>query len=109
MNDRPPHDRADMNEGPSHEPPPLPEGWIAQWDAASGKYYFVELATRETRWEVPTASAGRYEDRGDGGYGGPGEGERGVGGDGPDGERGLGVCVFFIFWGLLLGREGERG
>lgn len=87
-----------MNEGPSHEPPALPAGWIAQWDAESGKYYFVELSTRQTRWDVPTASSSStpYEERSNSGLGQqqqPGEGERGVGGDGPEGERGLGVCI----------------
>lgn len=43
--------------GPSFAPPQLPPGWIAQWDAASGKYYFVQLATGQSQWEVPTEAA----------------------------------------------------
>jgi hypothetical protein len=41
-------------EGPTYAPPSLPAGWIAQWDGASRKYYFVQLATGVSQWEVPT-------------------------------------------------------
>lgn len=41
-------------EGPTYAPPPLPAGWIAQWDGASKKYYFVQLSTGVSQWEIPT-------------------------------------------------------
>jgi hypothetical protein len=44
-------------EGPSFAPPPLPEGWIAQWDGISKKYYFVQLSTGATQWETPKHAA----------------------------------------------------
>jgi hypothetical protein len=44
-------------EGPSYAPPPLPEGWIAQWDGMSRKYYFVQLSTGASQWETPTHAA----------------------------------------------------
>lgn len=52
---------ADMNrpgqDGPSYAPPPLPEGWIAQWDGMSRKYYFVQLSTGASQWEIPSHPA----------------------------------------------------
>lgn len=41
-------------EGPTFAPPSLPAGWIAQWDGASKKYYFVQLATGASQWDIPT-------------------------------------------------------
>lgn len=41
-------------EGPTYAPPQLPAGWIAQWDSASRKYYFVQLSTGTSQWETPT-------------------------------------------------------
>lgn len=35
----------------------MPAGWIAQWDAVSGKYYFVQLSTGLSQWDTPTESA----------------------------------------------------
>ena len=87
-------------EGPSYGPPSLPQGWIAQWDGTSKKYYFVQLSTGMSQWETPTQAAptvgtptptpgqetspfpqpGQQEDMG----------ERGIQG-GQDGERGLEV------------------
>lgn len=45
------------SEGPTFGPPQLPPGWIAQWDGASKKYYFVQLSTGVSQWEVPTDAA----------------------------------------------------
>jgi hypothetical protein len=45
------------SEGPTFAPPPLPAGWIAQWDASSRKYYFVQLSTGASQWETPTEAA----------------------------------------------------
>jgi hypothetical protein len=44
-------------EGPSYAPPPLPEGWIAQWDGMSRKYYFVQPSTGVRQWDTPTHAA----------------------------------------------------
>lgn len=106
-------------EGPTFAPPALPAGWIAQWDGASKKYYYVQLATGVSQWDVPTQAAqtgttpGQHVEHP---YGHPppqpelithpdgsqtvkhadgtmepimADGSRGV--DGPNGERGLGV------------------
>ncbi|KAJ2988224.1 hypothetical protein NUW58_g4090 [Xylaria curta] len=48
---------ASPNEGPTFEPPHLPPGWIAQWDGSSKKYYYVQLSTGVSQWEVPTDAA----------------------------------------------------
>ncbi|EFW22910.1 hypothetical protein D8B26_006471 [Coccidioides posadasii str. Silveira] len=40
--------------GPSTSPPPLPEGWLAQWEGTLRKWYFVQPATGKSQWEVPT-------------------------------------------------------
>ena len=48
---------ASPNEGPTYEPPQLPPGWIAQWDGASKKYYYVQLSTGVSQWETPTQAA----------------------------------------------------
>lgn len=45
------------SDGPTFAPPPLPAGWIAQWDAASKRYYFVQLSTGKSQWETPTEAA----------------------------------------------------
>ncbi|KAF8454900.1 hypothetical protein BGX38DRAFT_230452 [Terfezia claveryi] len=42
--------------GPTVTPPPLPFGWIAQWDPSTKRYYFVQPSTGTTTWEVPTGS-----------------------------------------------------
>ncbi|KAL7268773.1 hypothetical protein RUND412_008591, partial [Rhizina undulata] len=38
--------------GPS-SPPPLPEGWMAHVDPASGQYYYIHIPTSRTQWEFP--------------------------------------------------------
>ena len=43
--------------GPTQAPPPLPSGWIAQWDGQTRQYYFVQLATGISQWETPTEAA----------------------------------------------------
>ncbi|QSS62394.1 hypothetical protein I7I51_02131 [Histoplasma capsulatum] len=40
--------------GPSSPPPTLPEGWLAQWEGVSRKWYYVQRATGRSQWEVPT-------------------------------------------------------
>lgn len=62
------------SEGPTFAPPPLPAGWIAQWDGASKKYYFVQLSTGVSQWETPTDAApvgGTPAQAGDHPFGGP--------------------------------------
>lgn len=44
-------------DGPTFAPPPLPAGWIAQWDGNSKKYYYVQLSTGVSQWEIPTDAA----------------------------------------------------
>lgn len=44
-------------EGPTFEPPQLPPGWIAQWDGASKKYYYVSISSGVSQWETPTDAA----------------------------------------------------
>jgi hypothetical protein len=44
-------------EGPSFAPPSLPEGWIAQWDGMSKQYYYVQISTGVSQWDVPTHAA----------------------------------------------------
>lgn len=44
-------------EGPTFAPPQLPWGWIAQWDATTKKYYFVQLSTGISTWDIPTDAA----------------------------------------------------
>jgi len=34
--------------------PQLPPGWIAQWDANSQRWYYLEQATGRTQWELPS-------------------------------------------------------
>lgn len=106
------------SEGPTFAPPQLPAGWIAQWDGASKKYYYVQLATGVSQWEVPTQAVQTGNTPGqqvEHPYGTPpqpqlithpdgsqtvkhsdgslepimADGARG--GDGPNGDRGLGV------------------
>lgn len=37
-------------------PAPLPEGWTSTVDRNTGKTYYYNIHTRETRWTVPTAA-----------------------------------------------------
>lgn len=79
-------------EGPSFAPPPLPEGYIAQWDGMSKKYYYVQLSNGASQWDVPTQPAPGVPS-------GPGEGAivdgtRGI--DGPQSDRSLGVSFVYL-------------
>jgi hypothetical protein len=83
-------------EGPSYGPPSLPQGWIAQWDGMSKKYYFVQLSTGQSQWETPTEAAPTVGTPtaspvpAGSPFAHPGAQQ---GEDGPTGERGLGVCI----------------
>ncbi|EME86391.1 uncharacterized protein MYCFIDRAFT_89114 [Pseudocercospora fijiensis CIRAD86] len=78
--------------GPDHAPPSLPPGWIAQWDAKSRKYYFVQISTGESTWDVPQMAAPNVPTPGSTPAGqspfpNPDESSRGVGGQ--EGDRSL--------------------
>ncbi|KAJ6786567.1 hypothetical protein PWT90_11018 [Aphanocladium album] len=126
-------------EGPTFAPPQLPPGWIAQWDSSSKKYYYVQLATGVSQWEIPTEAAktgstpAQQEDHP---YGVPppeiithpdgsqtvkhadgrmepimADGSRGMG-DGPSGDRGFGVPSLFqsmAMNALMGGKQGSGG
>ncbi|KAL1997330.1 hypothetical protein VTN49DRAFT_3932 [Thermomyces lanuginosus] len=51
------HETPADSAGPSSPPPPLPEGWLAQWEGVSRRWYFVQRVTGKTQWEVPTEPA----------------------------------------------------
>ncbi|CAO3683470.1 unnamed protein product [Umbelopsis vinacea] len=38
-------------------PPPLPTGWIAQWEPSQGRYFYANTATGHTQWEIPNEPA----------------------------------------------------
>ncbi|KAK1772656.1 RNQ1-prion epigenetic modifier of function [Phialemonium atrogriseum] len=65
------------NDGPTFAPPNLPAGWIAQWDGASKKYYYVQLSTGASQWDTPTKDApvgqGSVSHAAEQPYGGPGQ------------------------------------
>lgn len=88
-------------EGPSHEPPQLPLGWIAQYDANSKKYYFVEISSGRSQWDIPTQAAQTPTPGADSPFQQPGAQspypQPGQQPDGPAGERGLGVCSGILY------------
>lgn len=42
--------------GPTSPPPPVPEGWLPQYDPSSQEYYYVHRSTNHSQWETPTHS-----------------------------------------------------
>ncbi|KAF1914207.1 hypothetical protein BDU57DRAFT_549431 [Ampelomyces quisqualis] len=38
---------------PMGAPPPMPPGWVQQWDQNSQRWYYVEQATGRTQWDPP--------------------------------------------------------
>ncbi|KAI5852229.1 hypothetical protein BZA05DRAFT_397248 [Tricharina praecox] len=42
---------------PGPPPPSLPEGWLAKWDDNYRQYYYVNLYTKKSQWEIPTVAA----------------------------------------------------
>jgi hypothetical protein len=34
-------------------PPPMPPGWVQQWDQNSQRWYYLEQATGRTQWDPP--------------------------------------------------------
>ena len=42
----------------------LPAGWTSAVDPASGKTYYIDKATKESRWEKPTEPAGKTARKG---------------------------------------------
>lgn len=123
-------------EGPTYAPPSLPAGWIAQWDGASKKYYYVQLSTGVSQWEIPTQAVqtgNTPAQPGEHPYGTPQQPEvithpdgsqtlRHADGtmepvmapgmnatNGPTGERGgLGVCAPYFIFQTKLARIGNQ-
>lgn len=99
--------------------PKLPAGWIAQWDGSSRKYYYVQISTGHSQWDIPADPApsavspagtpaqasGPYDKPQEGQHGmEEGEGMRGV--DGQTGERSGGLSGMAI--NMLTGQGGKH-
>ncbi|KAI5787157.1 hypothetical protein EDC01DRAFT_660767 [Geopyxis carbonaria] len=42
---------------PPHPPPPkVPSGWVARWNERYGQFFYVNLTTKQSQWEVPEFS-----------------------------------------------------
>jgi len=37
-------------------PPPMPPGWLAQWDQSSQRWYYVDQSTGRTQWDPPAGA-----------------------------------------------------
>ncbi|KNG50362.1 hypothetical protein TW65_02897 [Stemphylium lycopersici] len=101
--------------------PKLPAGWIAQWDNTSRKYYYVQISTGVSQWELPTSEAPvggssshstpaqqtNPYNRPESALGpDAGDGTRGMG-DGPTGDRGGGLGGFAM--NALMGNKQSNG
>ncbi|KFX90576.1 hypothetical protein O988_08126, partial [Pseudogymnoascus sp. VKM F-3808] len=43
-------------EAPAGPPPPkVPEGWKAQWNEQYKEWFYVNLYTKKSQWDKPTA------------------------------------------------------
>jgi len=42
---------------PGPPPPATPEGWLAKWDENYRQFYYVNLLTKKSQWEMPTTAA----------------------------------------------------
>ncbi|OAL55241.1 hypothetical protein IQ07DRAFT_160337 [Pyrenochaeta sp. DS3sAY3a] len=105
----PPQPPVSPDSGPTDPTlPKLPAGWIPQWDNSSRKYYYVQISTGVSQWDLPTSEAptGSSSNRSTpaqnsnpyshpDGTQGPavGDGTRGMG-DGPTGDRAGGLGGF---------------
>jgi len=70
-----------------HGHPPLPPGWIAEWEPREQQYLFVDQRTGQKQWHHPEMPPqGGYDDRSRG-YGGPPPSGPGGYGHGPPGGR----------------------
>ena len=49
--------KSPANPPQSPPPPKLPPGWKAVWNAQYKEYYFVNLHTKASQWDLPTAPA----------------------------------------------------
>lgn len=105
-------------EGPSSEPPNTPPGWIAQWDATTRRYYFVEIATGKSQWDVPTQPGGGMTPLASPGIGaGPSSApdgqteDRGMhpGPDGQTGDRSLGSMAMQYAMGGNSKKKNDSG
>ncbi|KAJ1719845.1 hypothetical protein LPJ53_005451 [Coemansia erecta] len=45
-------------QGGKPAPPQLPPGYVAEWDSRYNRYYFVNLSTKASQWELPSAGPG---------------------------------------------------
>lgn len=56
---------------PPRDKPPIPQGWIPQFDQQYQRWYYVEEASGRSQWEAPGFNAGGGSDtRGDPSHGG---------------------------------------
>ena len=44
-------------------PPPVPQGWVAQWDEEYKRFFYVETATGQSQWEHPEEKAQSHDDQ----------------------------------------------
>ncbi|KAI0880309.1 uncharacterized protein GGS22DRAFT_86189 [Annulohypoxylon maeteangense] len=97
---------APLSSGPTYSPPPdkppIPSGWVPQYDQQYQRWYYYEQATGRSQWEAPGYHAGGHsgEDRGHGepsysshasppaGYGYSSNEVHGYGSHGGHGEQG---------------------
>ncbi|KAL5115801.1 hypothetical protein ACEQ8H_006296 [Pleosporales sp. CAS-2024a] len=116
----PPHPPVSPDSGPTDPTlPKLPAGWTAQWDNGSRKYYYVQISTGVSQWDLPTSEApvgggsshstpaqhtSPYS-KPDGAHGPePGDGTRGMGGPG-ESDRSLGSFAM----NALMGNTKQSG
>ncbi|KAL4976920.1 hypothetical protein BDW66DRAFT_46108 [Aspergillus desertorum] len=67
---RPPYSSAPPStRPPSYPPPPLPIGWIQEWEPSARRAFYVETATGRTEWTLPAdVSYSEGSRSGPGGY-----------------------------------------
>lgn len=80
---------------PPADKPPLPAGWIPQWDDYYQRWFYVEEATGRSQWEAPG-----YEHAAAAGYGGDTRGH---------GSEQYGYGGYAVPYGGHGGYKGEYG
>lgn len=66
----PPPAAAEPTYAPPPDKPPIPAGWVPQFDQQYQRWYYYEQATGRSQWEAPGYNAGgQGEDRGWGSHG----------------------------------------
>lgn len=64
---RPPYSSAPPSARPPHyPPPPLPYGWVQEWEPRERRAFFVETATGRSEWTLPADAAYGEQSRGGG-------------------------------------------